>query len=93
MGVSAEEQQARGLGLTEFPHVHQISSHLLATPEKSKDPNDPDSELHLYEVIDVIYQVGTPPEDGPSDGLRQQHGWEIMVENLDPRRDIIYPNQ
>ena len=93
MGVSAKGKLTRGLGMVEFPHVPQIGSHILAAPKGSSDPNGPDAELHIYEVIDVTYEVGTPPEDGPSDGLRPLKGWEIIVEDRGPRRDFIYPNK
>jgi hypothetical protein len=67
----------RVLGDLELPHVPQIGSHILAHPIDAPEDGI-GSEEHIYEVVDVRYQVG---RYGAPSRVRKLMGWEILLKD------------
>ncbi len=77
--------------MVEMPHVPQVGSFLWAQPEDSQTPEGLDPTYHAYKVVSLVYHVGLPPKEGPPDGLRPLLGWEMMLEDLGPRGEFVFP--
>jgi hypothetical protein len=86
MLVGEDGKDIGNIGELELPHVPQIGSHILAHDTPEAPANGIDQE-HVYEVVDVRYQV----RRAVAGGTRELFGWEIAVRHRGPHLAFRLP--